>query len=122
MRRSGILKPRGRVASLLAWGLLIGGVALLVTFPDAAPPRALGARHMPAAILFALGGVVFGLSHPEGRAWASAFVLGWVPPVAAMVAAARGASFTVVWLAIVAAPAVLAAAGGWAGAMVARRR
>lgn len=117
-----MLKPRGRVASLLAWGLLIGGVALLVTFPDAAPPRSLGARHVPAAILFALGGAVFGLSHPEDRAWTSAFLLGWVPPVAAVVAAARGAPFTGIWLAIAAAPALLAAVGGWVGAAVARRR
>lgn len=117
-----MIKPRGRIASLLAWGLLIGGVALLVTFPDGDPPRRLDARHAPAAILFALGGAVFGLSHPEGRAWMAAPLLGWIPPVAAAVAIARGGPFTGAWVAIALVPAVLAAAGAWIGAAAARRR
>lgn len=116
------MKPRGRIASLLAWGLLIGGVALLVTFPDADPPRSLGARHVPAAVLFALGGVVFGLSHPERRDWIGALLLGWVPPVAAAVSIAAGAPLTPIWIVIAVAPALVAAAGGRVGAGVARRR
>lgn len=117
-----MMRPRGRVASLLAWGLLIGGVALLVTFPDADPPPNLGARHVPAAILFALGGAVFGLSHSDGRAWMAALLLGWIPPVAAAVALAWGTAFTGVWVAIALVPALLAAAGAWIGAVAARRR
>jgi hypothetical protein len=115
--------PRGRIPSLLAWGLLVGGVALLVTFPDGDAPRTLAVRHIPGAVLFAVGGAVFGFSHPEGRVWLSALLLGWVPPLAAVLAAVGGVTLTAgVWLGALVAPGLLAAAGAWAGAVVARRR
>lgn len=119
-----MMRPRGRVPSLLAWGLLVGGVALLITVPSGAPPEALTPTHLPAALLFALAGVVFGLSHPEARAWTGALLLGWVPFAAGAVVALRGNTVpdAVVWLTLMLLPAVLAGIGSWAGALFARHR
>lgn len=118
------MRPRGRVPSLLAWGLLVGGVALLITFPDGRPPERLAAGQLPAALLFALAGLVFGLSHPEKRVWSGAVLLGWVPLVAGAVVALNGgaAPNPVVWLALMVLPAILAWAGAWIGARLARHR
>ncbi len=117
------LKTKGRMPSLLAWGLLVGGVALLMTFPDGAPAQAFGLRQVPAAILFALAGFVFGLSHPEARAWTAAILLGWVPLLAgAVVAMEGGAHPALLWLGLMLIPAALAGVGAWAGALTARRR
>lgn len=117
------LKPGGRVASLLSWGLLVGGVSVLMTFPDAAPPRAVTLAHLPGAILFALAGLVFGLSHPEGRAWAGAPLLGWLPALFGLLLLLRGdAPPAAVWLVLALGPALLAGAGARAGAAIARRR
>lgn len=114
---------KGRATSLFAWGLLVGGVALLTTFPAGTPPRQLGTGHLPAAILFALGGLVFGLSHPEGRAWLGGFFLGWLPFVVGIVAALDGRAPGVgVFLVVLLLPAALAGLGAWTGAVVARRR
>ena len=118
-----MLDMKGRLPSLLAWGLLVGGVALLMTFPAGAPPEVLGLAQIPAAILFALAGFVFGLSHPEGRAWTAAALLGWVPLVAGLVVLANGNAPG--WLelgALLVLPGVIALVGAWGGAMVARRR
>jgi hypothetical protein len=114
---------KGRATSLFAWGLLVGGVALLTTLPVGMPPDHLGPTHLPAAILFGFGGLVFGLSHPEGQAWAGGVFLGWLPfavGVTAMVAgsASSGAILTTVLLV----PGVLAGLGAWTGALLARRR
>jgi hypothetical protein len=117
------LKPKGRLPSLLAWGLLVGGVALLMTFPDGAPAEGAGLRQVPAAILFALAGFVFGLSHPEGRAWTAAVLLGWIPLIVGAVVAVEGDAHPVLlWLGLMLTPAALAGLGGWAGALTARRR
>ncbi len=118
------LKPKGRVPSLLAWGLLVGGVALLMTFPGGvAPAEAFGFRELPAAILYILAGLVFGLSHPEGRTWIGAPLLGWVPLVVGLVLAMDGSPPRAgVWLGLMFLPGLLAAAGAWAGAAGARRR
>lgn len=118
-----MLGSKGRLPSLLAWGLLVGGVALLMTFPAGAPPEVLGLAQLPAAILFALAGLVFGLSHPEGRAWTAAALLGWVPFVAGLVVLANGNAPG--WLelgALLVLPGLIALAGAWIGAVVARRR
>lgn len=119
-----MMRPRGRIPSLLAWGLLVGGVALLITFPDGVPPERMTPGQLPAAFLFALAGVVFGLTHPEGKAWAGALLLGWVPLLAAALVAIRGAAVpdVGVWLALMLLPAILAATGSWAGARFARSR
>lgn len=116
------MRPKGRVPSLLAWGLLVGGVALLITFPAGTPPRDLGAGQLPGAFLFTLAGFVFGVSHPEGRVWAGAALLGWVPAVAGVVVALDGAVPVETLLALALLPALLSAAGAWLGAIVARRR
>ncbi len=117
------MKPKGRVPSLLAWGLLVGGVALLVTFPDGVPAEGLALRQAPAAFLFALAGFVFGLSHPEGRAWTAAVLLGWVPLLAgAVIALGGGDRPALFWLGLMLIPAALAEVGAWAGALTARRR
>ena len=117
------LGSKGRLPSLLAWGLLVGGVALLMTFPAGAPPEVLGIAQLPAAILFALAGFVFGLSHPEGRAWTAAALLGWLPFLAGLVVLASGNAPG--WLelgALLVLPGVISLVGAWAGAMVGRRR
>lgn len=118
------LLPKGRAPSLLAWGLLVGGVALLMTFPDGAPPRGLVLAHVPAALLFLLAGFVFGLSHPEGRAWAGGGLLGWLPALVGVVVLVEGdaAAPLPTWLLLTGLPAALAAVGAWLGAVVARRR
>jgi hypothetical protein len=118
------LKPKGRVPSLLAWGLLVGGVALLMTFPGGvAPAETLGFRELPAAILYILAVLIFGLSHPEGRTWMGAPLLGWVPLLVGPVLATDGSPPRAgLWLGIMILPGLLAAAGAWAGAAIARRR
>lgn len=117
-------KPKGRVPSLLAWGLLVGGVALLMTFPGGiAPAEVLSLRQVPAAILYILAGLVFGLSHPEGRGWLGALLLGWVPLVAGLLLVlGESPPPAGTWLGLMVLPGVLAAVAAWAGAMVARRR
>ncbi len=117
-------KPRGRVPSLLAWGLLVGGVALLMTLPgDGAPAETLRFRQLPAAILYVLAGLVFGLSHPEGRVWSWALLLGWVPMVAGMAMALDGSPPPLgPWLGVMLLPGLLAAAGARIGAALGRRR
>ena len=119
-----MMKPKGRIPSLLAWGLLVGGVALLITFPAGTPPSALQPTHLPAALLFALAGIVFGMSHPEDRVWTGAILLGWVPIVLGIAVPITGGAMpaTGVWIALMLAPAVLAGAGSWVGATIARRR
>jgi peptidoglycan/LPS O-acetylase OafA/YrhL len=116
------IAPGGRTTSLLAWGLLVGGIALLITLPQAPPAAPLTPGHLPAALLFALGGFVFGLSHPDGRDWAGAVLLGWVPAVAGVFAVAGGTGALGVWLPRMLLPGIVAAAGAWAGALLARRR
>lgn len=116
------IAPRGRAPSLLAWGLLVGGTALLITLPQGAPRAVFTAGQIPAAFLFLLAGLVFGLSHPEGRDWAGAAVLGWVPLVAAVVALLEGPADPVAWIPVLIVPGALAAAGAWVGARFARRR
>ncbi len=114
---------KGRATSLFAWGLLVGGVAILTTFPAGTPPQRLGAVHVPAAILFALGGLVFGLSHPERRAWLGGVFLAWVPFVAGIVAALNGEAPEMgVFLVLLLAPVALAGVGAWTGAVLSRRR
>lgn len=117
------LRPRGRVLSLLAWGLLVGGVALLMTFPEGDPPHRLDPAQVPAAILFLLAGLVFGLTHPDGRDWIDAALLGWLAPVAGLVTAARGtATSPTLWITLMLMPPLLAAAAAWVGAAIGRRR
>lgn len=114
---------KGRIPSLLAWGLLVGGVALLITFPEVSTETRLFIGAIPAALLFVLAGLVFGLSHPEGSDWAGALLLGWVPAVVGIVS----------WLGdtrapdlppavLIVAPALLAAIGAGAGAALGRWR
>lgn len=114
---------KGRATSLFAWGLLVGGVALLATFADGMPPERFGLTHLPAAMLFGLGGIVFGLTHPEGRAWIGGVFLGWVPVAAGVWSALSGGVPSAgVLLVLLLVPACLAGLGAWAGAVVARRR
>jgi hypothetical protein len=113
---------KGRIPSLLAWGLLVGGVALLITFPEVGTEGDLFIGAIPAALLFALAGLVFGLSHPEGRDWLGALLLGWVPVVVAVVSLVTGTETALSPVILVVAPAVLAAAGAGIGAVVARWR
>ena len=109
------IAPRGRAPSLLAWGLLVGGIALLITVPQGVPRAAFTAGHVPAAALFLLAGLVFGLSHPDGRDWTGAAALGWVPLVAGVVALVAGDGTLVAWLPLMLLPGLLAAAGAWGG-------
>ncbi len=111
---------KGRIPSLLAWGLLVGGVALLITFPEVRTESDLFIGAIPAALLFALAGLVFGLSHPEGRDWLGALLLGWVPMVVAVVSLVTGTEAALSPIVLVVVPAVLAAAGAAIGAGVAR--
>lgn len=118
-----MIRIRGRVPSLLAWGLLVGGVALLITLPDPLLEDDLLARALPGALLFVLAGLVFGLSHPDGLDWAGAAVMGWLPALAGIAALARGsAPGPLSALALVVLPALLAAAGARAGAGLVRWR
>lgn len=112
---------KGRVPSLLAWGLLVGGIALLMTYPENASRPAAAPGLLPAAFLFLLGGGVFGLSHPEPGDWAGAALLGWVPLLAGAVLVLAGGELAA-WLPLMLLPAVLSAVGAWIGALVARRR
>lgn len=117
------LKPRGRVPSLLAWGLLVGGVALLMTIPGDASLESLRVRQLPAALLYGVAGLVFGLSHPEGRVWIWALLLGWVPVVAGLALALDGTPPPPgPWLGLMVLPGLLAAAGAWIGAALGRRK
>jgi hypothetical protein len=115
---------KGRIPSLLAWGLLVGGVAVLITFPEVDTDGGLFIGAIPAALLFVLAGLVFGLSHPTGKDWIGALLLGWVPAVAAAVSLVTDAAAPAVLppVVIMVAPAVLAAAGAGIGAAVARWR
>lgn len=115
---------KGRIPSLLAWGLLVGGVALLITFPEVRTGDGLFIGAIPAALLFLLAGLVFGLSHPEGRDWVGGLLLGWVPAVVGVSAWATGAEAptTLPLAAIITAPALLSAAGAGVGAVIASLR
>lgn len=119
-----IPRSKGRLPSLLAWGLLVGGVALLMTLPASGPPTELRLAHVPAAILYILAGVVFGLSHPEGRAWLDGALLGWVPLLTALAMLFIGdvTPPPIVLTTVSLAPALLAAGAAAAGAAWARRR
>jgi hypothetical protein len=118
-----MIRIRGRVPSLLAWGLLVGGVALLVTLPYPLLQDDFLARALPGALLFVLAGLVFGLSHPDDLDWASAAVMGWLPGVAGLTALIRGTGpDPLSVLALVALPPVLAAAGAGVGAGLVRWR
>lgn len=114
---------RGRVPSLLAWGLLVGGVALLITLPYPVLRDDFIVRTLPGGLLFVLAGLVFGLSHPHGPDWAGAALMGWLPALAGLSAIVTGA-----WvgpaaaLGLVLGPAGLAAAGAWLGTRVVRWR
>jgi hypothetical protein len=82
-----------------------------------------GFGQLPAAILYAVAGLVFGLTHPEGRAWSWALLLGWVPVVAGLALGLDGSPPPPApWLTVMVMPGILAAAGAWAGALVVRRR
>ena len=118
------IRLRGRFVSLLSWGLLVGGVGMLATIPELEPDERILARALPVALLFVLGGVVFGMSHPEGRDWTGAFLLGWVPAIAGLVifAGDPGPETARTALTLLAAPAALAAAGAWFGALLVRAR
>lgn len=118
------MRPKGRVPSLLAWGLLVGGVALLMTFPGGTPPAEIfSVRQLPAGILYALAGLVFGLSHPEPGAWVGALLLGWVPLLVGLVLAVDGSPPPAgPWLGLMILPGAVAGAGAWAGAVIAARR
>ncbi|NIP78857.1 MAG: hypothetical protein GWM90_06515 [Gemmatimonadetes bacterium] len=114
---------RGRVPSLLAWGLLVGGVALLITLPYPLLRDDLVARALPGALLFVLAGLVFGLSHPHGLEWAGAAVMGWLPAMAGIAALVGGTSpDAATALALVLLPGLLAAVGARVGAGIARWR
>jgi hypothetical protein len=113
---------KGRIPSLLAWGLLVGGVALLITFPEIRTGGPLFIGAVPAALLFALAGLTFGMSHPEGTAWVGALLLGWVPAVVAIVSLATGTEAAISPVVLIIAPAVLAALGAGLGAGIARWR
>lgn len=114
----------GRIPSLLAWGLLVGGISLLITFPEINTDNGLFLGAIPAALLFVLGGLVFGLSHPGGRDWMSALLLGWVPAVVGVLSAVTGtgAGGTLSPAVLILAPALLSAAGAATGAALARWR
>ena len=113
---------KGRIPSLLAWGLLVGGVALLITFPEVQVEGELFMGAIPAALLFVLAGLVFGLSHPEGQDWLGALLLGWVPAVVALLAVTTPAEPPLSPAVLVVVPALLAALGAGAGAGLARWR
>ena len=113
---------KGRIPSLLAWGLLVGGVALLITFPEVNTGGRLFLGAIPAALLFVLAGLVFGLSHPEGLAWAGAVLLGWVPAVVGIASAVTGNATALAPSALIVVPATLAVTGAAAGAGLARLR
>ena len=113
---------KGRIPSLLAWGLLVGGVALLITFPEVRTDGNLFIGAIPAALLFALAGLVFGLSHPEGQAWLGALLLGWVPAVVALVSLVTDTEAALGPAVLILVPAVLAALGAGIGAATARWR
>ena len=113
---------KGRIPSLLAWGLLVGGVALLITFPEVRTDGDLFIGAVPAALLFALAGFVFGLSHPEGRAWLGALLLGWVPALVAVIGLITAADPPLGPGVLIAVPAALSAAGAGLGAALARWR
>ena len=113
---------KGRIPSLLAWGLLVGGVALLITFPEVRTDADLFIGAIPAALLFALAGLVFGLSHPEGQAWLGAILLGWVPAVVAVVSLVTDTEAALSPLVLILVPAILAASGAGIGAVTARWR
>lgn len=113
---------KGRIPSLLAWGLLVGGVALLITFPEVRTDGDLFIGAIPAALLFALAGLVFGLSHPEGRAWAGAALMGWVPAVIALGSLVTPATTPLSPGVLIVVPGALAALGAGAGAGLARWR
>lgn len=113
---------KGRIPSLLAWGLLVGGVALLITFPEVRTEGELFIGAIPAALLFILAGLVFGLSHPEGQAWLGALLLGWVPVVVAVVSLATGTEAALSPAILIPVPALLAALGAGIGAAAARWR
>lgn len=119
-----ITRPRGRFFSLLAWGFLVGGVAVLASFSDLAPGEHLVTRGLPIALLFVLGGGVFGMSHPEGRDWLGAVLLGWVPAVVGILTLIRepGAGTALAAVVLVSAPAALSAGGAWLGATLFRAR
>ena len=113
---------KGRIPSLLAWGLLVGGVALLITFPEITTDDGLFLGAVPAALLFVLAGLVFGLSHPEGRDWIGALLLGWVPAVAAVITFFTDAEPVLGPIVMIIGPAVLAGLGAVVGAGTARWR
>ncbi len=113
---------KGRIPSLLAWGLLVGGVALLITFPEVRTDGRLFIGAIPAALLFALAGLTFGLSHPEGNDWLGALLLGWVPVVVAAVSLTTGTEAPLSPAVLIVTPAVLAALGAGIGAGIARWR
>lgn len=113
---------KGRIPSLLAWGLLVGGVALLITFPEVRTEGDLFIGALPAALLFVLAGLVFGLSHPEDRAWVGALLLGWVPAVVAVVSLTTDTDAGLDPGVLVIVPAILAAVGAGVGAGLARWR
>ena len=113
---------KGRVPSLLAWGLLVGGVALLITFPEVRTEGDLFIGAVPAALLFGLAGFVFGLSHPEGRAWLGALLLGWVPALVAVIGITTPAEPPLGPAVLIVVPAALAALGAGLGAALARWR
>lgn len=113
---------KGRIPSLLAWGLLVGGVALLITFPEVRTDGGLFIGAIPAALLFILAGLVFGLSHPEGRDWVGALLLGWVPAVVALVSLVTDTEAALSPLVLIVVPAALAALGAGIGAGLARWR
>lgn len=119
----GMRISKGRIPSLLAWGLLVGGVALLITFPEVSTEARLFIGAIPAALLFVLAGLVFGFSHPEGMDWIGALLLGWVPAVVGVVSwlgSARAPDLSPALLIVL--PAVLAALGSGTGAALARWR
>jgi hypothetical protein len=114
----------GRIPSLLAWGLLVGGISLLITFPEINTDDGLFLGAVPAALLFILGGLVFGLSHPGGRDWAGALLLGWVPAVVGGLSAVTGTGATGALspVVLILVPGLLSAAGAATGAGLARWR
>lgn len=115
---------KGRIPSLLAWGLLVGGVALLITFPELRTGDGLFIGAIPAALLFVLAGLVFGLSHPEGRDWVGGLLLGWMPAVVGVIAWVADADTPAALppMVIIIAPAVLSAVGAGVGAAIAGLR
>lgn len=115
---------KGRIPSLLAWGLLVGGISLLITFPEINTGNGLFLGAIPAALLFVLAGLVFGLSHPGGRDWIGALLLGWVPAVVGVLSAVTGSAIggALSPIVVITAPALLSAAGSAMGAGLARWR